>query len=98
MSTVVNIFCFSDSLHYLFSDNILSLAKTKSHPVMFGRKLRPGLWDVYRKLKSIFFYDTFQGFVANGVHLLLSFPKVAGSRYTSSEFVDFSAEMGKVGL
>ncbi|XP_028410174.1 core-binding factor subunit beta-like isoform X2 [Dendronephthya gigantea] len=36
------------------------------------------------------------GFVSNGVHLNLSFPKVAGSRYTSSEFVDFSREMGKV--
>ncbi|CAB3985489.1 core-binding factor subunit beta-like isoform X1 [Paramuricea clavata] len=36
------------------------------------------------------------GFIGNGVHLLLSFPKVAGSRYTSSEFVDFSCEMGKV--
>ena len=39
-----------------------------------------------------------QGFVGNGVHLLLCFPKVAGSRYTSSEFVDFSHEMGKVCL
>ena len=54
-------------------------------------------YGLFNELKSTF-YDILQGFIGNGVHLLLSFPKVAGSRYTSSEFVDFSCEMGKVSL
>jgi hypothetical protein len=37
-----------------------------------------------------------KGFLQNGVNMLLSFPKAPSSKYTSSEFVDFLREPGKV--
>ncbi|CAB3985491.1 core-binding factor subunit beta isoform X3 [Paramuricea clavata] len=39
-----------------------------------------------------------EGFLRNGVNLLLSFPKSLESQYSSSEYVDFLREPGKVFL